>query len=397
MSAGQQVWLHWTKYTDGPPNYWYAFAGNPDIAPARAWDAVAPTATLLIPPSGIAADASLRLALSEPVAGLDQSHWTLVDAAGQPVVATAELDSESNEVAIIPDAPLDLSGRYRLELRGGATDAAGNALIASSWELTTRVDEDPLTRELPIVLRAGPHRLVRFDDAWHVADEQVLDVTDERWLMAARRARMPGEPSRWLAIASGGLTGWWVVESAVAHAAGALDVASFEPVASVELPEGIHRLYRWESGAMQTDGEVSVRTTRTVALDRRAVVDGLLFVRAAPDESAIGGRWLGIDPAIAPDESFASRILRDETLEADASLALGLGTWTLFRFDERGTATERREVDGRSGAAELVIRRVLEVGETRFFVVSGGELDGWAVREDERHIVSIELETASAE
>ena len=46
FSAGQTIWLHHSTYAPGPPNYWYAFAGNPDLAPLRAWDAAAPTATL---------------------------------------------------------------------------------------------------------------------------------------------------------------------------------------------------------------------------------------------------------------------------------------------------------------------------------------------------------------
>ena len=397
LSAGQQVWLHRTKYTEGPQNYWYAFAGNPEITPARAWDAVAPAAALLSPPSDLAPDAVIRVALSEPVLGLDPETWALTDPAGQAVAVAAKLDAASNEVTLTPEAPLGLSRRYRLEVRGGASDAAGNALTATSWDLATRLDEDPLTRELPIVLEPGEHHLVRFDDAWHTAEEKKVTVTDDRWLTATRRARMPGESTRWFEIAAGGLTGWWVAESSSAHAAGVLDSAWFEAGTTVQLPEGLHRLYRWESGAMRPDGEVSVRTGRTLEVDRRTVVDGVLMVRAGADEASIGGRWLTIEPALAPDESFARRILRGDELEADASLALGLGTWTLFRFDAAGAVIERREVEGRRDADELVIRRILEVGEARFFVVSGGELDGWAVRDDERHILSTALETASAE
>ena len=397
MSAGQQVWLHRTKYTDGPPNFWYAFAGNPDLAPVHAWDAVPPSATLVSEPSDLAPDATIRVAFSEPVAGLEPSHWALTDSAGDPVGLAAELDATTNEATLTPDAALDLGARYRLELRGGATDVAGNPITASTWELVTRLDEDPLVRELPVVLEPGEHRLVRFDAAWRVTEEQTITVTDDRWLTAARRARMPAEPSSWFQVAGGGLAGWWVAESAIAHAAGTLDSAQFADGTTVELPEGLHRLYRWESGAMRPDGEVAVPMARAVEVDRRAVVDGVLMLRAGADEARIGGRWLTIEPSLVPGESLTQRTLRNDELEADASLGLGLGTWTLFRFDERGLVIERRAVQGRRDADELVIRRILEVGEARFFVVSGGELDGWAVRDDERHSVSTALETASAE
>ncbi|HSJ00425.1 MAG TPA: Ig-like domain-containing protein, partial [Patescibacteria group bacterium] len=336
----------------------------------------------------------LHVSFSEPVVGLDPDAWVLTDPGGQAVALTAELESDSTEVTLTPRAPRDLSSRYRLELRGGATDAAGNALLATSWELTTRLDEDPLTREVPIVLQPGEHRLVRFDDAWNVAEERLVGVTDERWVTAGRRARLPAS-DRWFELAGGGLAGWWVAESPTAHAPGAVDVASFEPDTTVELPEGIHRLYRWDSGAMRPDGEVSVRTSRTIEVDRRAVVDGVLFVRATGDAGA--AHWLAIERASAPAEASAQRVLRDEEIGGEATLSLGLGTWSLFRFDERGAVSERRDAVGRRGADELVIRRILEVGEARFFVVSGGDLDGWAVREDDRHTVSTELETASAE
>ena len=85
FSAGQTIWLHRSKYTDGPPNYWYAFAGNPDLTPLRAWDREAPTATLTTPISGaqdVLPSAALALRMSEPVHGAGAATISLTDAAG---------------------------------------------------------------------------------------------------------------------------------------------------------------------------------------------------------------------------------------------------------------------------------------------------------------------------
>lgn len=396
MSAGQQVWLHRSKYTDGPPNYWYAFAGDPDLAPMRAWDAQPPTATLTSRTSDIAPDATIEVTFDEAVTGLEPSHWTLTDAGGASVAMTM-VAAEPNAVGLVPDASLGLSSRYRLELRSGAVDAAGNAVTAAVWELVSRLDEDPLTRSLPIVLEPGDHRMVRFDDAWRVTDEQTLTISDDRWLTAVRRARLPDGPSSWFQVDGGGLAGWWIVESAAAYAPSVRDLASFQPGTMLELPEGLHRLQRFESGQMWPDGEVAVRTGRSLEIDRRAVVDGALMVRAAAGEEGIAGRWLTVEPSSAPRAATAQRILRDEELDIGASLVLGTGTWTLFRFDERGAVIERREVEGRGDGDEIPIRRLLEIGEARFFVVGGGDLDGWAIREDDRHAISMALEAASAE
>jgi len=396
FSTGQQVWLHRTKYTDGPPNYWYAFAGNPDATPSRSWDRTAPTATLLSGTDDLAPDATIHLGISEPVTGLDAASWTLTDAGGLSVSITVDLDT-AGEVAVRPDAPLTLSTRYRLELSSAAADAAGNALAAASWDLTTRLDADALTHEVPVVLQSGAHRLARFDPAGRVLEERIVELDDERWLTASARVRVPDEPGRWLAIASGGHAGWWVAESAAAHAPGLMDAASFDAGATIELPTGRTALHRLEGDRVDPDGEVVIGKERVVAVDRRVVVDGRLLVRAAPDEPVLAGRWIAIDPAAAPDEGLARRLLADEELEAPATLTLGLGSWTLFRIDERGAVTDRLEAEGRADAEGLLIGRTLDVGGVRFFVVSGGELDGWAVREHDRHTVAAELEDASAE
>ncbi|HSJ00053.1 MAG TPA: hypothetical protein VLA59_06665, partial [Patescibacteria group bacterium] len=106
LSAGQQVWLHRTKYTEGPPNYWYAFAGNPDSMPARAWDAAPPAAKLVQARTDLAPWTVLHVAFSEPVVGLDPDAWVLTDPGGQAVALTTELESDSTGVTLTPRAPL---------------------------------------------------------------------------------------------------------------------------------------------------------------------------------------------------------------------------------------------------------------------------------------------------
>lgn len=397
LSAGQQVWLHRTKYTDGPPNYWYAFAGNPDAVPSRSWDPVAPRAELASPSDDLAPTGRIVVAVSEPVTGLVDGSWRLTDADGAAVALTISTDAATNEVALLPDPELALSAHYRLELATGASDAAGNPLPAVSWDLATRLDADPVTRAFPVVLQPGEHRLVRFDASGRVTEEQTVETVHPEWPTAAARVRMPGQPGRWLELANGRFAGWWVAESPAAHAPGLMDAARFDAGATVKLPGGRHPIYRFAAGGVLPGGEFSLREERDIAVDRRIVADGRLLVRAAAGETTVGGRWIAIDPDGAPVESFASRILADDELETDASMTLGLGAWTLFEFDDRGVAVGRRDVLGRAEGEHLVIRRTLDVAGVRFFVVSGGELDGWAVRDDDRHTISTALEEASAE
>ena len=385
FSAGQQVWLHRTKYTDGPPNYWYAFAGNPDAVPARSWDQVAPAARLTSAVTDVKPGASLELEISEPVPGLDGASLALVDAAGAAVEAEVTYDAAAGAATIRPTHPLQLSASYVVRLAAGLADVAGNPLPDAGWKVTTRIDSDPLARELPIVLADGAHELVRFDHRGAIIERQPLEVADERWLNASSRARIPGQRGSWLEISSAPLAGWWVAESAAARALGVLDPASYAS-AEITLPAGEYALHAIEGPVVQATASVTLREDRAAAVDARVVVDGQLYLRVAPDRSVLAGRWLRVDPTIAPDESRAQRVSADVLREEPAHVTLPVGDWRLYRFDGSGRVIERRTVS--ADGTLLTTARTLEVGGARFFILAGADLDGWAIREDPRIVVT---------
>ena len=397
FSAGRQVWLHRTKYTDGPPNYWYAFAGNPDAVPARSWDPTAPTATLSTAPADLSPAASLRLAFSEPVHGVNADAIRLLGAGDAVLPAEITMDPKTREVTIRPAAPLALSGRYRLELGAGITDGAGNAAAPTAWQLASRLDADPLEDPMPIVLEPGTHELVRLDSLGDVAERTSVEVADARWLSAARRARLPGRSGSWLEIESASLAGWWVEESGAAHAAGLIDHASYPAGTELLLPAGGFPRFQIVDGSVVPDGTLSGRSEQPLAVDARVVADGVLLVRVAAGVPELGGRWLRIDPSVAPPESLTRRRLADEVRDGRYRLELGLGDWTAMRFDAAGRVLDRREVSG-GEATDLQTAAGVTVGGAAFVVLSGGELDGWAIRDDPRHrLVPVEEPADSAD
>jgi hypothetical protein len=397
FTAGRQVWLHRTKYTDGPPNYWYAFAGDPNAVSARSWDPTAPTPKLITRPEDLALSSSLRVKFSEPVLGVNGQTLRLVGPDDEPVAADVSIESATNEAVVDPDQPLVLSARYRLELAAGVTDQAGNPAAAASWELSARLDADPLENPLPVVLEPGSHELVRLDALGTITERRSVDVADARWLSVTRRARLPGERGSLLEIGTAGLTGWWVAESPSAHAAGLIDEATYTPGTEVRLPAGGYPRFEVVDGAVRSDGTTSPRSELAVAVDRRVIADGMLLLRIAAGEPDLGGTWIRIDPSLAPPEAAASRVLGVEAHEGRSSLELGLGDWTAMRFDEAGRVIDRREVSG-GPATALETTATMNVGGASFLVLSGGELDGWAIRDDPRHAVRlIEVAADSAD
>jgi len=379
LSAGQQVWLHRSKYTKGPPNYWYAFVGNPDATPAASWDPVAPTARMVTGPSDLAPTGSIRVALSEPVLGLDASTLTLVDSEGTAVDAEVAYDPASGEASLDPIRPLALSATYRVAI-SAVTDAAGNQLVRADWPVSTRIDEDPLVRDVPIVLEQGTHELVRFDAHGTIAERLSVDLGTERWLTAARRARIPNQVGSWFEIAATDLAGWWVAESRFAHAAGSLD-ASLLVAAAVTLPAGSYQLHAMVDGMPVAGRDLVLSAERTIAVDRRVIIDGQAHLRLS-DTGSLDEQWIRVSQSSAPPEATISRMLGRATRD-EATVKLDLGDWRIFQFDAEGRVIDRRVVAG-AQAIGLTTTSTLDVGGVRFFVLTGGELDGWAVREDPR-------------
>ena len=199
FSAGQQVWLHRTKYTDGPPNYWYAFAGNPAAVPARSWDPNAPTASSPRRPATCRRRRAPRRR-SASRCSASTRHAPPLGAGATGAAGRGDLRRDDARGHVRPAAALALGTRYRLELAAGVTDSAGNpgqrrggALRRGSmpirWRTARRWCSD----------RART-RLVRVDALGAIVEERELEVADDRWLSAVRRSRLPGQPGSWLEI-----------------------------------------------------------------------------------------------------------------------------------------------------------------------------------------------------
>jgi hypothetical protein len=380
FSAGQSIWLHRSKYTDGPPNYWYAFAGNPDLSPLRAWDHTAPRATLKSPAPGatdVLPTAAFTLRLSEPVRGVGSRTVLLRDAAGNPVPTAVAYDAESRIATVRPNAPLALSARYSLEVTDGIRDDAGRALAPAAWSITTRLDADPLASPLSIVLEAGDHELWRLEDDGSAIERRTLEVRDRRWLLADRRARLIGRPGSWLRIDDPELGSWWVPESPKAHALGQVEEAILAPGTRLTLsPTELSHLARNAGAPSPVDAE-AFTGAREVSVDRRRVVDGRTQLRIVAGEFA--GAWVEADPALTPTETTAQRVLAIEPRTAPARLVLAEGAHAAFRFDSAGRVIERRALtdsEARSGA--FTTRESRAVGGAQFAVVAEGDLTGWA-------------------
>ncbi|MGH2444866.1 MAG: Ig-like domain-containing protein [Candidatus Limnocylindria bacterium] len=382
FSAGQQLWLHRSKYTDGPSNYWYAFAGNPDLSPLRAWDRAAPRAALVAPVVGpvtdaveVAPDVAVKVRFDEPVHWLTPAVLRLEDAAGSVIPGALAYDAASRTATLQPAKPLPLSARITVVLADGVTDAAGNRVAPVSWSLRTWTDADPLTDDLRLILEPGAHELVKLAPGGSIAERRELDAGASRFVRAAQRARLVGQDGSWFELAGDDLAGWWIAESADAHARGLTEEAILAPHASVPLPPGDRALYAMESGAPVVAGELATAVEQEAILDRRMVIDGRTYVRLA--DTVFVGRWIEVTPVAVPTEADSNRILSSNQ-RPSATLVLAGEGWTAFRFDATGRVTDRRALEAEA-LAGLHTSETLDVAGRRFHRIEDGRLAGWSL------------------
>ena len=381
FSPGQSIWLHRSIYTDGPPNYWYAFAGNPDLAPLQAWDASPPTATLATPladATDVVPATALEVRMSEPVSGVSATSITLRDAAGELVAAEVAYDEASSVATLRPAVPLALSTTYALSVTDAVRDVAGRQLVPVTWRFTTRLDADPLTASLSIELEPGGHELVRIAEDGTMNETRTVEVHDRRGLLADARARLPGRDGSWLRIADPVLDGWWVAESARAHALGQTEEALLAPGTEVALRRSEHPVLASAALGPQPDDSAGAGDEVGVAVDRRRVIDGRTNLRLA--DSRFAGAWVEVAPSDAPTEAASLRVIESAARPAEGALAIDPGQRLAFLFDPAGRVIDRRSLIVAPDATFTTSETRL-VGGFSFVVIGRGELAGWAVAE----------------
>ena len=372
FSSGQQVWLHRSVYSGAKPNYWYAFAGNPDATPARSWDRTAPTLTLdPTPPAGVAPTGVLTLRAGERIVGASAQTVRLLDERDAAIAATVQVSADGRTLTVRPAAPLPVGARLRLVTGSGMTDPAGNPVAGKTWTFTTIRDADPGAASA-IVLEPGDHELVRIDPIGAVAERATISVDEPTGARVRERSRLVGLEGSWFALASGEHAGWWVAESATAHAIGLVEEVAFAPAGRVALAPGMSLL---DAPAGRTAAGPAARMSDVaseVTVDRRAIIDGRGYARVA--DGPLAGRWMPVAASYVPE---GSQVVRVSPIRAEAgSLDLAPGTHELDRFDAAGRVTARAVLDVSADRTMGYDATMLVAGRT-FVRPSDGEWAGW--------------------
>jgi hypothetical protein len=311
------------------------------------------------------------------VTGVSPATVTLRGPDDAAVAVDVAYDAASGLATVRPSSQLALSATYTLAIGEGIIDEAARPLTPVSWRFNTRIDADPLGASLSVTLEAGSHILTRFADDGTVTETRTVEVIDRRWLLADRRARLPGQVGSWLHLEDPALGGWWVAESPVAHGIGLTEEATLRPGTTVTLSRAGYPLLV-AGAAPEPSDAIEVGPDVTVTVDARRVTDGHTFLRLA--ETRTAGTWIEVDPRTASTEAASQRILSTEVRTQPGAIVAELGDHAAYRFDAAGRVLDRRSASLAPTDA-VTTRETILIGGGRYAVVADGELAGWALPE----------------
>ena len=138
--TGAQVWVQRTVAGSlhfGQPDYWYAFAGNPNVAP----NGTTGPRILIYRPSPNAINALtthiVTATFDRPMTNVNGTNFYLRRLSDLTRVdATVTYNSYWKRAELRPTVPLDPGATYVVTAAGGLTSTAGQPFIAYSWRFT---------------------------------------------------------------------------------------------------------------------------------------------------------------------------------------------------------------------------------------------------------------------
>jgi hypothetical protein len=269
----------------GDPDYWYAFAGNPDATPSGSSLPAAPRLTRVYPTASstnAATDVIVTATFDQAVTGVTTSSFYLRRLSDLSVVPSSlAYNAYWKRAELRASAPLDPGATYVATVTGGIVSAfTGRAISAYSWRFTTAGatvappapggDEfySPAAR---VSFRQGTHTGYRFDGAGRVTAIRTVTLSRDSGANASSRVALANQSGRWFSIVNGAWTGYWLRESPAVQLASSVTVASgtdvtvYDPPRRLLFRHGTHTGYRFDAS-----GAVIGERTYTLAWDSGA-------------------------------------------------------------------------------------------------------------------------------
>ncbi|HEX5039105.1 MAG TPA: Ig-like domain-containing protein [Candidatus Limnocylindria bacterium] len=304
--SGAQVWVQRTSVSGlhfGDPDYWYAFAGNPNATPSGA-AATTPKIARVYPGANSAngsVNATVSATFDRAVTGVSGSTFSLHTASGQSVPASVTYNAYWKRAELRPSAPM-LPGTTYVASLGWGISSSGGSLAPYSWRFTTAGTPpapegmeafDPAVR---LAFLQGTHTGYRFDASGAPTAVRTVSLATNSGANADLRGTIAGQSGTWFHIVNGAWAGYWLRQSDAVHLAttSAVSVtasaAEYDPPRRISFRQGTHTGYRFSATG-------ALLAARTVTLATNSGADAYRLA-AIPNQhgawfAIVNGAWAG--------------------------------------------------------------------------------------------------------
>ena len=309
-------------------------------------DLDAPRLVSVTPASGagmVPASASVTVRYDEPISGLTGDVLGLADGDGNPISSAISIPT-AGAATLRPLQPLAPGEPVTIELRAGATDAAGNPVTPATWTF----DVAPGTA-YPTWRRAtigGTQRAYGIGAAGDLLSVRQMSFGAGSGASVSQRASLPNLPGRWLYVENGAFAGLWLPESPSARLAGEVERSSWPTGTRVTIAAGWRVGYTFDAaGTVLTTRRTTFEAASSATTSARAVINGSAYWLIT--NGPLRGTW-------APESIsvFKAGYVDRQTFAVTPRISFAAGTYVGYRFDATGhrTGTYTATLGSPSGA-----------------------------------------------
>jgi hypothetical protein len=302
--VGREVWIQRTNTTMGT-DYWFAYAGNPNLTPSGEMGVYVPPAAPLVTAASpaadaadVPADATVRVTFDQHVTGVGTGSFKLADVYGLRIPGSVTYTSSTRTARFIPDSPLESGMTYKVSLTNGIRSALGARMDATSWQFT--VDgalQESTTAYAPAAgldLGPGTNTGYKFAADGAMVGSKHATLAAPLTVTTTLRRSIANQRGTWFYVASGTWKGYWLRGSSAVTLSGATAASlpapdTFNPARRIAIRTGTHTGYQFdEDGGMTAarTGTVVYQSAHTTELSARPGQSGLWY-------QVTSGTWKG--------------------------------------------------------------------------------------------------------
>ena len=305
--SGREVWIQRTNTSMGL-DYWFAYAGNPNLTPSGEMGAYVPPAPPVVTAStpeaeavDVAADASVQVTFDQAVTGLSTRSFTLADVYGLRVAGSVTYNSNTRTARFTPSAPMESGMRYKVSLTKRIKSGLGARMNATSWRFTVAgalpSTVTPYSPAAELDLGMGTNTGYKFSVSGSMVASKHATLAEPVTVTTTLRRTIANQKGTWFYVANGTWKGYWLRASTAVGLSGgtvtsAVEPETFSPAEAVAIRGGTHTGYTFNAAGAMTSAKTLTVGFRDASTTELANLPGQSSQWFRISSGSWNGYWL---------------------------------------------------------------------------------------------------------